>query len=74
MIGSCVIERIGQYLSKRCLCLSFTDVYAGWPGSTSSASVLSRSDLHTKAEDQADGYLFPKEVSLMAGKTTENYD
>uniref|UniRef100_A0A3B5KDL7 DDE Tnp4 domain-containing protein n=1 Tax=Takifugu rubripes TaxID=31033 RepID=A0A3B5KDL7_TAKRU len=42
----------------------FTDVYAGWPGSTSSASVLSCSDLHTKAEDQADGYLFPKEVSV----------
>lgn len=59
---------------KHCLCLSFTDVYAGWPGSTSSASVLSRSDLRTKAEDQADGYLFPKEVSLMAGKRTKNYD
>lgn len=41
---------------------SFTDVYAGWPGSTSSAAVLSSSDLYLKAEDRPDGYLFPREV------------
>ncbi|XP_008300640.1 putative nuclease HARBI1 [Stegastes partitus] len=41
----------------------FTDVYAGWPGSTSSATVLSSSDLYLKAEDRPDGYLFPREVS-----------
>uniref|UniRef100_A0A3P8RPH5 DDE Tnp4 domain-containing protein n=1 Tax=Amphiprion percula TaxID=161767 RepID=A0A3P8RPH5_AMPPE len=32
----------------------FTDVYAGWPGSTSSATVLSSSDLYLKAEDRPD--------------------
>lgn len=42
---------------------SFTDVYAGWPGSTCSAAVLSSSDLYLKAEDRPDGYLFPREVS-----------
>ncbi|XP_070828658.1 uncharacterized protein [Chaetodon trifascialis] len=44
---------------------SFTDVYAGWPGSTSSASVLSSSDLYLKAEDRPDGYLFPRERSVV---------
>uniref|UniRef100_UPI0037E91488 uncharacterized protein n=1 Tax=Semicossyphus pulcher TaxID=241346 RepID=UPI0037E91488 len=43
----------------------FTDVYAGWPGSTNSASVLSSSDLYLKAEDRADGYLFPREKSVL---------
>lgn len=47
--------------------LSFTDVYAGWPGSISSASVLCSSDLYLKAEDRPDGYLFPREVSGSAG-------
>uniref|UniRef100_A0A3Q3LN68 DDE Tnp4 domain-containing protein n=1 Tax=Labrus bergylta TaxID=56723 RepID=A0A3Q3LN68_9LABR len=42
----------------------FTDVYAGWPGSTSTASVLSSSDLFLKAEDRPDGYLFPREVRI----------
>uniref|UniRef100_A0A3B5KIL0 DDE Tnp4 domain-containing protein n=1 Tax=Takifugu rubripes TaxID=31033 RepID=A0A3B5KIL0_TAKRU len=56
-------DRPDDYLNERAWVV--LDVYAGWPGSTSSASVLSCSDLHTKAEDQADGYLFPKEVSLM---------
>uniref|UniRef100_A0A3Q3B3H0 Protein ANTAGONIST OF LIKE HETEROCHROMATIN PROTEIN 1 n=1 Tax=Kryptolebias marmoratus TaxID=37003 RepID=A0A3Q3B3H0_KRYMA len=41
----------------------FTDVYAGWPGSSSSAAVLSSSDLFLKAEDRPDSYLFPKELS-----------
>lgn len=44
----------------------FTDVYAGWPGSTSSAAVLSGSDLYLKAEDRPDGYLFPREKSLLS--------
>nr|XP_020516980.1 protein ALP1-like [Labrus bergylta] len=44
----------------------FTDVYAGWPGSTSTASVLSSSDLFLKAEDRPDGYLFPREKSIMS--------
>uniref|UniRef100_A0A3Q1GDL9 Retinoblastoma-like 2 (p130) n=1 Tax=Acanthochromis polyacanthus TaxID=80966 RepID=A0A3Q1GDL9_9TELE len=44
----------------------FTDVYAGWPGSTSSATVLSSSDLYLKAEDRPDGYLFPREKSLLS--------
>ncbi|XP_028285726.1 protein ALP1-like [Parambassis ranga] len=43
----------------------FTDVYAGWPGSTNSAAVLSSSDLYLKAEDRPDGYLFPREKSLL---------
>ncbi len=51
-----------------CICVfvsnSFTDVYAGWPGSTSSAAVLASSDLYLKAEDRPDGYLFPREVSV----------
>lgn len=42
----------------------FTDVYAGWPGSTSMSSVLSSSDLYLKAEDRPDGYLFPREKSI----------
>ncbi|XP_035521259.1 protein ANTAGONIST OF LIKE HETEROCHROMATIN PROTEIN 1 [Morone saxatilis] len=46
--------------------LCFTDVYAGWPGSSSSASVLSSSDLYLKAEDRPDGYLFPREKSLVS--------
>ncbi|CAJ1055795.1 protein ANTAGONIST OF LIKE HETEROCHROMATIN PROTEIN 1-like isoform X2 [Xyrichtys novacula] len=46
--------------------LCFTDVYAGWPGSTSMASVLSSSDLYLKAEDRPDGYLFPREKSIMS--------
>ncbi|XP_028441087.1 putative nuclease HARBI1 [Perca flavescens] len=33
----------------------FTDVYAGWPGGTSSAAVLSSSDLYLKAEAVQDG-------------------
>ncbi|XP_042337979.1 protein ANTAGONIST OF LIKE HETEROCHROMATIN PROTEIN 1-like [Plectropomus leopardus] len=41
----------------------FTDVYAGWPGSTSSSTVLASSDLYLKAEDRPDGYLFPRQVS-----------
>ncbi|XP_017295339.1 protein ANTAGONIST OF LIKE HETEROCHROMATIN PROTEIN 1 [Kryptolebias marmoratus] len=44
----------------------FTDVYAGWPGSSSSAAVLSSSDLFLKAEDRPDSYLFPKEKSLLS--------
>ncbi|KAK2880658.1 hypothetical protein Q8A73_023356 [Channa argus] len=44
----------------------FTDVYAGWPGSTSSAAVLSSSDLYLKAEDRPDGYLFTREKSLIS--------
>ncbi|XP_047189143.1 protein ALP1-like [Scophthalmus maximus] len=44
----------------------FTDVYAGWPGSSSSATVLSSSDLYLKAEDRPDGYLFPRERSLLS--------
>uniref|UniRef100_A0A3P9HCQ4 DDE Tnp4 domain-containing protein n=1 Tax=Oryzias latipes TaxID=8090 RepID=A0A3P9HCQ4_ORYLA len=47
--------------------LRFTDVYAGWPGSNSSASVLSSSDLYLKAEDRPDGYLFPREKSVLSG-------
>ncbi|KAM3610040.1 uncharacterized protein V6R79_024345 [Siganus canaliculatus] len=43
----------------------FTDVYAGWPGGTSSAAVLSSSDLYLKAEDRPDGYLFPREKSVV---------
>uniref|UniRef100_A0A3Q3X715 DDE Tnp4 domain-containing protein n=1 Tax=Mola mola TaxID=94237 RepID=A0A3Q3X715_MOLML len=43
----------------------FTDVYAGWPGSTSSASVLCSSDLYLKAEDRPDGYLFPRQKSVV---------
>ncbi|KAM8751452.1 uncharacterized protein AB9X84_013010 [Acanthopagrus schlegelii] len=43
----------------------FTDVYAGWPGSISSASVLCSSDLYLKAEDRPDGYLFPREKSVL---------
>ncbi|XP_042268951.1 uncharacterized protein [Thunnus thynnus] len=43
----------------------FTDVYAGWPGSTCSATVLSSSDLYLKAEDRPDGYLFPREKSIL---------
>ncbi|XP_034542281.1 protein ANTAGONIST OF LIKE HETEROCHROMATIN PROTEIN 1-like isoform X2 [Notolabrus celidotus] len=46
--------------------LCFTDVYAGWPGSTGMASVLSSSDLYLKAEDRPDGYLFPREKSIMS--------
>ncbi|KAM4573926.1 uncharacterized protein PAE49_008645 isoform 1-T1 [Odontesthes bonariensis] len=46
--------------------LCFTDVYAGWPGSTSSDAVLSSSDLYLKAEDRPDGYLFPREKSLLS--------
>ncbi|XP_068168749.1 uncharacterized protein [Antennarius striatus] len=45
--------------------LCFTDVYAGWPGSTSTTSVLSSSDLYLKAEDRPDGYLFPREKSIV---------
>ncbi|XP_061577547.1 uncharacterized protein LOC133444079 isoform X2 [Cololabis saira] len=45
--------------------LRFTDVYAGWPGSTSSSAVLCSSDLYLKAEDRPDGYLFPREKSLL---------
>eukprot|EP00064_Thunnus_orientalis_P020968 superscaffoldBa00006085_g21121 len=44
---------------------NFTDVYAGWPGSTCSATVLSSSDLYLKAEDRPDGYLFPREKSIL---------
>ncbi|XP_018534971.1 uncharacterized protein LOC108885223 isoform X2 [Lates calcarifer] len=44
----------------------FTDVYAGWPGSSSSAAVLSSSDLYLKAEDRPDGYLFPRERSILS--------
>uniref|UniRef100_A0A672ZJ56 DDE Tnp4 domain-containing protein n=2 Tax=Sphaeramia orbicularis TaxID=375764 RepID=A0A672ZJ56_9TELE len=44
----------------------FTDVYAGWPGSTSSVTVLSSSDLYLKAEDRPDGYLFPRDKSIMS--------
>ncbi|XP_059191461.1 uncharacterized protein LOC131973472 [Centropristis striata] len=44
----------------------FTDVYAGWPGSTSSATVLSSSDLYLKAEDRPDGYLFPRQKSIVS--------
>ncbi|XP_058500528.1 uncharacterized protein LOC131469526 [Solea solea] len=44
----------------------FTDVYAGWPGSSSSATVLSSSDLYLKAEDRPDGYLFPRERSILS--------
>ncbi|XP_069384517.1 uncharacterized protein [Paralichthys olivaceus] len=44
----------------------FTDVYAGWPGSSSSATVLCSSDLYLKAEDRPDGYLFPRERSLLS--------
>ncbi|XP_039665752.1 protein ANTAGONIST OF LIKE HETEROCHROMATIN PROTEIN 1-like isoform X2 [Perca fluviatilis] len=44
---------------------SFTDVYAGWPGGTSSAAVLSSSDLYLKAEDRPDGYLFPRQNSVV---------
>ncbi|RVE72158.1 hypothetical protein OJAV_G00058770 [Oryzias javanicus] len=47
--------------------LRFTDVYAGWPGSNSSASVLSSSDLYLKAEDRPDGYLFSREKSILSG-------
>ncbi|KAM6936882.1 uncharacterized protein FYW49_020689 [Xenentodon cancila] len=46
--------------------LRFTDVYAGWPGSTSSSAVLCSSDLYLKAEDRPDGYLFPREKSLLS--------
>ncbi|XP_038561358.1 protein ALP1-like isoform X2 [Micropterus salmoides] len=45
--------------------MCFTDVYAGWPGSTSSAIVLASSDLYLRAEDRPDGYLFPREKSVM---------
>ncbi|XP_069793215.1 uncharacterized protein [Narcine bancroftii] len=41
----------------------FTDVYVGWPGRTPDAKVLANSPLYRKAED-ADGYLFPHEVSM----------
>ncbi|XP_072291378.1 uncharacterized protein [Eucyclogobius newberryi] len=41
--------------------LTFTHVYAGWPGSSSSSTVLSSSDLFLKAEDQLQGALFPPE-------------
>lgn len=44
---------------------SFTDVYAGWPGSTSAASVLHSSELYMQAEDRPDGFLFPREVSVI---------
>ncbi|XP_070686501.1 uncharacterized protein [Pempheris klunzingeri] len=44
----------------------FTDVYAGWPGSTSSASVLASSDLYLRAEDCPDGYLFPRQKSVVS--------
>ncbi|KAM9854917.1 uncharacterized protein ACBR49_003459 [Aulostomus maculatus] len=45
--------------------IRFADVYAGWPGSSSSATVLCSSDLYLKAEDRPDGYLFPRERSIM---------
>ncbi|XP_035859383.1 protein ALP1-like [Sander lucioperca] len=45
--------------------ICFTDVYAGWPGGTSSAAVLSSSDLYLKAEDRPDGYLFPRQKSIV---------
>lgn len=44
---------------------SFTDVYAGWPGGTSAASVLHSSELYMQAEDRPDGLLFPREVSII---------
>ncbi|XP_049429633.1 uncharacterized protein LOC125887123 [Epinephelus fuscoguttatus] len=46
--------------------ICFTDVYAGWPGSTNSSTVLSSSDLYLKAEDRPDGYLFPRQRSVMS--------
>ncbi|KAK7891762.1 hypothetical protein WMY93_023725 [Mugilogobius chulae] len=45
--------------------LNFTHVYAGWPGSSSNATVLSSSDLFLKAEDQHQGALFPQEKSIV---------
>lgn len=45
--------------------LCFTDVYAGWQGSSNSAAVLSSSDLYLKAEERADGYLFPRQRMLL---------
>lgn len=42
---------------------SFTHVYAGCPGNSSSAAVLSSSDLLLRAEERPDGFLFPREVS-----------
>ncbi|KAM7415197.1 hypothetical protein PAMA_019834 [Pampus argenteus] len=40
-------------------------MYACWPGTTCSATVLSSPDLYLK-EDRPDGYLFPREKSIMA--------
>lgn len=45
--------------------LCFTDVYAGWPGGSNAAAVLSSSDLYMKAEHRPDGYLFPQQRALL---------
>ncbi|KAG7218053.1 hypothetical protein INR49_020663 [Caranx melampygus] len=58
-VSSAIVERLLHRFV-------FTDVYAGWPGSSSSAAVLSSSDLYLKAEDRPDGYLFPRERSLLS--------
>ncbi|XP_071318000.1 uncharacterized protein [Trachinotus anak] len=54
--------------------ICFTDVYAGWPGSSSSAAVLSSSDLYLKAEDRPDGYLFPREVRAQRSLLSEGVE
>ncbi|XP_065134336.1 uncharacterized protein [Paramisgurnus dabryanus] len=47
----------------------FTDVYVGWPGRTHDARVLSNSPIYHMAEAH-DGYLFPREKSIMVDGVT----